>query len=544
MSKGYHIILYLRLSAADGDVKSGKRDESDSIGNQRAVLHAYVSSKPEFRDSSITEICDDGYTGTNFNRPGITEILQKVKQKQVDCIIVKDFSRFGRDYLTVNDYIDQIFPLSGIRFIAVNDNYDSAQLNGTTSGLNVAFRNMVYAYYSKDISEKVKSGKLAKAREGACLSAFAPLGYRKDKKDKNHLVVDEKSARIVQRIFRMCGTGLRVAEIAAILNAERVPTPRQLKIEQGLHHQWWQGLQGKPLWDTSRITRILRDERYLGKAVYGRQSRAVVGDYRVKRNRREDWIVVPDAHEAIVTAGEYEAAQRTLKKFIPTKNNQRSDNLFAGKLRCGVCRYALVYENRGKPRYCCVTPQRAPEYECMPGSLARANLEEVVWQTIQAYCKVLLDQKDREKCSKENSPAVAIHKQIAVYQGTVQGFAEQKAVLYERMLDGELSREQYVHKHEALLNKQKQLQQKIDERKKQLMDMQARRSADPPSVRELKDYLQADGLTREMLAAFVDCVYAFQSDRIVIAWRFDDLFLKSLLNTTRGRRDSNGGNPD
>lgn len=534
MNKGYHIILYLRISTEDVDVKSGIRDESYSIGNQRAILQSFISSNPEFKGSILTEICDDGYTGTNFNRPGVTELLQRAKEKRVDCIIVKDFSRFGRDYLTVSDYVDQIFPLLGIRFISINDNYDSNNLNGTASGLNIAFRNLVYAYYSKDISEKVRSGKRAKARQGAYMSAFAPLGYQKDKDDKNHLVVDKKAAEIVQRIFEMCGAGFRVVEIVAILNAEHVPTPSQLKKEQGLHHKWWQGLQGKALWDISRVTRILRDERYLGKAVYGRKGRAVLGDYRVKSIRKEEWIVVPDAHEAIVTAEVFEAAQRTLKEYVQAKNKKSSNNLFAGKIRCGVCQYALIYESRGNPRYRCATPKRAPEYDCMQGSILRKDLEEVVWQSIRAYCMVLLDKKEREKRNKEYNPALVIQKQIVIYQGTVKCFAEQKAILYEKMLDGDLSREQYMHKRDALLEKQKVLQQKIDELDKKRKDYQKLRRRDSPSVKELKEYLQADRLTHEMVEAFVDCVYVYRWDCVKVTWLFEDIYPKSLLNTTRG----------
>lgn len=516
MNQEYHIILYLRISKEDADVKKGNQDESNSIGNQRAVLYSFINSKPELQGSHVTELCDDGYTGTNFNRPGVTELLQRAREKKVDCIIVKDFSRFGRDYLTVSDYVDQIFPLLGVRFISVNDGYDSNRLNGTTSGLNVAFRNMVYAYYSRDISEKVRSGKRAKARQGAYMSAFSPIGYCKDNDDKNHLLVDENSAGIVRRIFRMCGAGLLVREIVDILNAGQIPTPGQLKMAQGLHHQWWLGLQKTARWDISSVTRILRDERYLGNAVYGRKSRTVLGDYRVKSTRKEDWIVVPDAHEAIVTTEEFEAAQKKLKEYVQVKSRKRRDHLFAGKIRCGVCGYALVYESRGNPGYRCATPKITPSYQCMQGRIARADLEAVVWQVIRTYSTILLDQ-EQEKRIRKNSPELMIKKKLSIYQETVKGFHEQNAVLYEKTLDGNLSREQYISQRNVLLEKQQELQVQIDELAGKLNSLREMKQSDTPVVR-------AAGLTHQMMAAFVDCVYVYRKNRVAVAWTFDHDF--------------------
>ena len=178
------VALYLRVSMEDQDVSQGARDESNSIGSQRALLRDFVDRRPEFRGCHLTEFCDDGYSGTNFERPAVKALLEQAGKKQIDCMIVKDFSRFGRDYLTVSDYIDQIFPFMGIRFISVNDHYDSATCKGMTSGLDMAFRNVLYGYYSQDLSLKIKSAKRTKAENGEFLSSFAPLGYQKLPKTK------------------------------------------------------------------------------------------------------------------------------------------------------------------------------------------------------------------------------------------------------------------------------------------------------------------------------------------------------------------------
>jgi len=534
----YHIILYTRISVEDSDVGIDEKCESDSVKNQRGYLYSFVNSKPEFKDSDITELCDDGYTGTNFDRPAVRELLRRAGEKTVDCIIVKDFSRFGRDYLIVSDYVDQIFPLLGIRFISVNDGYDSAALNGTTSGLDMAFRNVVYAYYSRDISEKVRSGKRTKAQRGDYLSSFAPIGYQKDKDNKNHLVIDKISAEIVRRIFHMSGSGMRVADISRLLNAEQIPTPRMLKKKQGYHHKWWDGLKGDDFWDTSVITRILRDERYLGYSVYGRKRREELGSYRVKRTSREDWIVVPDCHEPIVTREEFQAAQQTLRTYREVKKRKQSGHLFIGKIRCGVCGYALICEGKVNPRYRCMTAAlRTSECDCAGSRILEEELVDVVWQSVQLYCKTFLEKKKRVDNVSDKNGIAAMQKQILIYQVSDKNLEEQKAILYERMIDKEFSREQYVSKRNFLSEKQKELHKKIYELKIKIKDLEERDNEREPSAQVIKDELQADCLTHEMVLALLDCIYVYGNKVIHIDWLFD---FKSLLDTTRRRGNSDG----
>ena len=177
---GYSLlILYLRISVEDMDHNGEDKDESNSIVNQRELLRRYVEDTPELGRYQVMELCDDGYSGTSMERPGMEKLLDMAKKGQVGCILVKDFSRFGRDYLTVSDYVDQIFPFMGIRFISINDNYDSAKCNGATSGVEIAFRNVIYGYYSQDLSVKVRNGKRTKAQSGKFMSPFAPRRHRK-----------------------------------------------------------------------------------------------------------------------------------------------------------------------------------------------------------------------------------------------------------------------------------------------------------------------------------------------------------------------------
>lgn len=521
MDKEYIIIVYIRISMEDRDIGTGGKEESNSIVNQRNLLHSFIGSKREFDGCKVIELCDDGYTGLNFDRPAVQKLLQQAQEKTVDCIIVKDFSRLGRDYLVVSDYIDQLFPLLGIRFIAINDGYDSAGLNGTTSGFDMAFRNVVYAYYSKDISEKVRSGKRAKAQQGAYLSPFAPIGYRKDKTNKNHLVVEEQSADIVHRIFRMCGAGLSVMEITRLLNAEKVPTPSQLKNEQGIRHKWWEKHPGREyLWDTSTITRILRDERYLGTAVYGRKTRREMGNYRVRKNSRENWIVVPGSHQPIVTENEFEAAQQTLRHLTEVNNRKTAGHLFTGKIRCKSCGYAMICEGKIKPGYRCMTKKRTSECGCMEGRIEEAALVETVWQVLQLYCRTLLQETEDGKRKSGKDRLTAIEKQVAVYQASGKNLDEQQAILYEQKLEGRFSRGQYCSRRDKLLQQQHELQDKISKLEGQLLSIREHQRAGTLVAKDINNYLGVNGLKREMVMAFVDCIYVYNAQRVRIKWLF------------------------
>ena len=513
------VALYLRVSMEDQDVSQGARDESNSIGSQRALLRDFVDRRPEFRGCHLTEFCDDGYSGTNFERPAVKALLEQAGKKQIDCMIVKDFSRFGRDYLTVSDYVDQIFPFLGIRFISVNDGYDSVDYQGTTSGVDMAFRNVVYAYYSKDISEKEKTAKRTKASRGAYLASFAPVGYRKDSHDKNHLVVDPEGADIVGRIFHLAGAGIPVVVIARIFSSEGIPTPSVLKKSQGFQHKWWESIHGESLWDTSTITRILRDERYLGKNVYGKRTRLEVGNYKGRRQDRDNWIIVPDCHEPIVTEEEFQLAQDMLKDYTKAGRRRPVSHLFRGKVRCGGCGYALVREGKEQSRYRCVTSKRTSRFPCISGSVSEAWLAGIVWAALGVYCDTVLEKKVCMDRQERGAAGDAIRKQIRSCRSASQSLDEQKAVLYEQMLDGELDRQQYLQKRTILTEKQDHIKLQIQKLEEKMTEQEQQKKEIPPDSM-INLYLHAEKLTREIVDAFVDCIYVYGDERIHIDWRF------------------------
>ena len=195
----YTIAMYTRLSIED---KNKPKNESESIVNQKALITNFIKNSYEFCESKVVSYTDDGYVGTNFERPAFKKLIEDVKNKKINCIIVKDLSRFGRDYIKTSDYLDKIFPFLNVRFIAINDNYDSKKNKNITTDLDISFKNILYSYYSKDLSKKIKTGFEAKAKQGYYICGDAPFGYKKDD-TKKILVIDEKTAPIVEKIFML-----------------------------------------------------------------------------------------------------------------------------------------------------------------------------------------------------------------------------------------------------------------------------------------------------------------------------------------------------
>ncbi len=298
------IAIYMRLSKEDGNDDS----ESNSIINQRLLLQQYAAG--HFEDYTLQEFQDDGFSGLNFNRPGIVKLLKAAEDGEIDCIIVKDFSRFSRDYIEMGNCLERFFPKLGVRFISVNDSYDSEYRMGSSSGLDTAFKSLLYDLYSKDLSVKVKASLRTKKEQGQYVSGTCPFGYRKSPKDRHMLLIDEEEAAVVKRIFRMTAEGRNSAEIAECFNREGVKTPIQFRIEkQGIKRQ---PKGGRFVWSRSTVCAILRNPVYTGDIVYGKYTRYEVGGKNHLKPKCK-WKTHHGHHEAIIERDFFEMIQKRKK---------------------------------------------------------------------------------------------------------------------------------------------------------------------------------------------------------------------------------------
>jgi len=314
MSGQYKIALYLRVSDEDENPDHGL--ESESISSQRLLLNDFVNGHEELSCGRTIEFMDDGFSGTNFERPGVKKLLDMAKTHQIDCIVVKDFSRFGRNYLEVGNFLEQIFPFLGIRFLSVNDHFDSFENIGAAGAIEVGFKNIIHEAYSKDLSEKIKSVRRMKAEQGKFVTAFAPYGYKKADTSKNQLIIDEECAVIVRRIFSLFLGGTGKTAIACLLNEEGIPSPYMVRRQR---NERFHSIGGKKetYWTAGTVSRILSDQRYTGDAIYGKVRPETIGSNKDVSVPEEDWIVVPDAHPLIVDRKIFEAVRSGKKKYIP-----------------------------------------------------------------------------------------------------------------------------------------------------------------------------------------------------------------------------------
>ena len=268
------IAIYMRLSKEDE--KDCRKEESNSIRNQRALAEAYV--KDHFKEYKLLEFQDDGYTGTNFDRPGVTALLKEVKDGKIDCIVVKDFSRFSRDYIELGSYIEQIFPFMKVRFISINDRYDSDEREQRGGILDIRFKHLLYDLYSKDLSVKGKSSLEVKKKQGLYISGNCPFGYEKAAGNRHMLVIAEDEAQVVRKIFDMSASGFTSSQIA------------------------------KVVWENTMICAILRNRVYVGDMIYGRYERLQVGG-KNRQKPKDEWKIFMNHHEPIIEREVFEAVQ-------------------------------------------------------------------------------------------------------------------------------------------------------------------------------------------------------------------------------------------
>lgn len=329
----YKAALYCRLSVDDGNFGG-----SVSIETQKILLEQYC------KDHKITDYkfyCDDGCSGTNFDRPSFKKMLSDIDEGKINLVIVKDLSRFGRNYVEAGMYV-QRFTDSNIRFIAADDNYDSLV---NSDDLLFPIKNVVNEMYARDVSKKTKAAKKAKARDGQFIGSKAPFGYKIDPNDRHHLIVDEPAAQVVKRIFRLASEGVGYNKMAKIFREEKVLTPIAyftLNNPDYFKSDYWR----KEFdWHVTSIRAILNNEVYLGKLVYGKQRNKSMKSKEKVRNPKEDWIVVENCHEPIITQELWDTVHKILNaKHRPAKAGEVQ--MFAGLLYCSDCGHCLTYSQK------------------------------------------------------------------------------------------------------------------------------------------------------------------------------------------------------
>lgn len=442
------VAIYLRLSKEDEILKN----ESNSIRMQRILLEEYAAS--HFENYRLMEFQDDGYSGTNFNRPGISALLELVKKSAVDCILVKDFSRFSRDYIELGSYINQILPFMGVRFISVNDNYDSADGVHEAGDMDISFKSLLYDLYSKDLSVKIKASLAARKEKGEYVSGNSPFGYEKAPDDRHMLLIEEEEAAIVRRIFRLASEGKTSNQIARLFNEEGVKTPVQYKIEKGKTSRAPKS--GRFMWSSGIICRILRNEIYAGDIVYGKTYKEGVGG-KNHLKPREEWKIFHNHHEPVIDRETFCRIQQGRGRKRPEVSAKRHP--LTGKLLCGCCGRSLRIRNGLNPYFICPNVYECPGKDCVQKANAMF-LEQYVMFEVQNR---VLESADRESLwekirTDRKRELIALKAKKADVQAELFHLQEEKRRQYETYKEGKENTEESftIYREEKCVIKDKE----------------------------------------------------------------------------------------
>lgn len=514
------LAMYIRLSVEDGDLKSsGGKTESNSISNQRKLLLAYY--KAHLADEyDVLEFCDDGFSGTNFNRPQFQNMMNMVRQRKVHCVIVKDLSRFGRDYLEASGYLELIFPLYRTRFISVNDSFDSEDYIGTTGGTELALRNLINGMYSKDLSIKVRSAIRARNRQGQYYGGFSFYGYLRHPGDKHKLIIDESVRHIIVRIFEECVSGKTLVQIAAGLNKDGVLSPSAYKAVMGQKYNG-RRVENKTIWQNSMIRQILSDERYTGKMVSGKHEAIGIRSGKIRTLPEEKWIVVRNTHEAIISEELFAAAVEARKSRIRTVNSNtaglRAGNLFV----CGYCGRKLQKSNGKRPYLYCPKYKNDNSAICSCIHEPVKELQSNTLAVIRLFIKTMTEQLIRKQAEAEKNKPV-IEQEIRNMQECIHRIQNGKLDLYEKYRNGQITRNQFSIIQRENAEKVETLKAAVNEKESRLeaLKSEVKRSADERNrmqgIRRLSEYKP------EAISRVIERVRVFDGGRIELELKSKD----------------------
>lgn len=505
--------LYIRLSREDGD-----QTESLSVSHQKMKLTAYVKEMPEIANYEF--YIDDGWTGTNFERPDFQRLLHDILKQNIVGIIVKDLSRLGRDNPKASYFVHEFFPAHKVRFIAIDDQIDKNYYDlDTASDMMIDVKNMFNGFYPRDISSKVRSTFRTKQRAGQFIGAFACYGYRKAPDDHNTLLIDEPAAAVVRQIFSMYLAGNGQNTIARKLNEMGIPCPSEYKKQQGLNYQNSKRLDHTSYWTYSSIRNILRNESYTGVMVQNKTFRQICKKKAVSLPRQE-WIIVPDTQEAIIDADTFGKVQNLLAQNTRQTNLTHNMHPLAGLIKCGDCGRAMCkIRKRGSTMFRCGSYQRYGNSRCSSHLIA----ESVLLNCIQADCNSLLETMPHlrtlidEEIKQSSSQTEQKTGEAESLRHEITRLERKKDHAYEDYSDKLISKTDF-------LKYRKRYENQIHSLENQLSLLAASSNHTSPPHPEWIDHLMETGrlepLNRSLTVELVDQITVYQDRTVRIRYHF------------------------
>ena len=532
--------IYARLSVEN----SGKDDDGNSLQNQIAVCEDYLDGCPHLR---LTEVySDNGKTGTVFDRPAWNRLMDDVRTGKIQCIVVRDLSRFGRDYVETGSYLEKIFPALGTRFISVKENFDNFTCGNAMESLSVSLQNLVNAMYSRDISKKVSTALRAQMETGNFRNRNLPYGYLWNG-DKTAYVVDEEAAAVVRQIFEWKLQEVSVYTIVERLKAGGIESPERHKRRAGTRNGG--NIQGEG-WCPSTIRGILQNRAYIGEMICGKSETALYKGLKKRLTEKDNWIVVSDAHPPIVSVSDFEAVERQMREdsaHRETAMEWSADiragmiDLFAGKIFCADCGKRMYYKRQRicgcknvtfRGVYDCSTHVRRGHATCFNHFIRQDALNEKVFNAIRDQLQVALDYERLLLAMRGGSGEASVREKhkaaVASVKLRLNALKKKRAGLYESYVEGILNEEEYAFAKQTYEEQYEALNRLLDEAVERRERFLASISPDNKWLTMMRGAAGMTGLTQELVDAMIEKVLVYGEGRIEVVLNYNDVFYAML----------------
>ena len=522
----FKVAIYLRLSKEDDDLScsSGAKSESNSISNQRKLIYDFMKSHPELE--LYDEYKDDGKSGSNFDRAEFQRMMKDIEAGKVNCVVVKDQSRFGRDYIDVGKYKEKIFPKLGVRFITINEGYDS--LSATSSDdLAFTINSFVYDFYIRDISTKIRTNLTAKKQNGEYAGAFVAYGYVKDSNDQSKLVVDQFAADVVRDIFRWKIEGLSPQNIAVRLNELGIPSPAEYKKLSGSNYKTSFQTSSNAVWSHVSVRRILKNEIYLGVMIQGKRTTPNYKTKTVVTKAESEWLRVEGTHEAIISVRDFELVQELLRDDTHCRAGDVTVPVYAGRIYCGDCgatavRKTVSYAGKRYVYYVC-NANKHDKTVCSRHSIREDILGQVIYQTVRHQIDLLLDVdkalRQFENLSWEKHKLKQLDASIEIQEEVVRKNNTLRLGIYEDLRAGLLDRSEYESLKKELAERIAEATaaiEKLNKEKREILDGVSKQQS---WIEQFRQYENVTELTRPMVIHLIERINIFEDSNIEIVFR-------------------------
>lgn len=520
--------LYIRLSKDDGD-----KQESNSVTYQREILKEHIKLHPDIEIHDI--YIDDGWSGTNFDRPNFVRMMEDIYAGKVNCVVVKDLSRFCRNASEGGQYLDNTFVRLRVRFIAINNGIDTASnnMNAATQCISVGVTNVINESVAATTSVNVRGTLNVNRQQGKFIGSFASYGYKKDPLDHHKLLIDDETAPIVRMIFQKFIDGQSIIGITKELNEMGIPNPSTYKKLKGFNYKHPVGASNDGLWPDSSVRMILRNRMYTGDMIQGKNTTV---SYKIKQCRaipKEDWIVVENTHEAIIDKETFDKAQSLFTKHTRSAPETKHVHLFAGLVRCSDCKRIMNKKTNHHPygtyRYFrCSTARKMQKNACTNHSIRIDKLEQAILVFLQTTIRTavefseLLEKINASPLRKQESSH--LQKTLISQQNERAKCMQAMADLYPDWKNGLLDQDEYLLIKANLKEKIAALDAMILNLEKSVADYKDGITAENDFISHFIKYQNIDHLSRAMLVELVEEILVYEGGKIEVTLKFRDAY--------------------